>query len=65
MSNNKPKIVLTPIESEKLNKTIWRRVGTAFTNGNDSMTVLLDAIPLSGKLVITEDKPREHESERA
>ena len=65
MSSDKPKVVLVPIESENLKKTIWRRVGSAFNNPNGSMTVLLDAVPLSGKLVIKDDIPRGDQSERS
>lgn len=32
MSSQKPKAVFTIIESEKLEKPIWRRIGSAFVN---------------------------------
>lgn len=62
MSNN-PMVVKAIIEVEGRKKPIWRRVGTAFTNRDGSINVLLDAIPFSGKLNIREDD--RDESERA
>ena len=35
-------------------KAVWSRVGTAFVNKDDSLNVVLDAIPLSGRLQIRE-----------
>ncbi len=33
-------------------KNIWTRIGVAFVNRDDSLNVMLDALPLSGKLHI-------------
>ena len=63
--SDKPKAVYTIIEAENLDKAIWRRVGSAFTNRDGSINVLLDALPTNGKLQIREDKDRRSESERA
>ena len=49
-----PKAVYALIESDTLEKTIFRRVGTAFDNRDGSINVLLDALPLSGTLQIRE-----------
>ncbi|MFC1610836.1 hypothetical protein ACFL6C_07750 [Myxococcota bacterium] len=65
MSNNKPKAVFTVVESEKLEKPLWRRIGTAFECRDGSLNVLLDAMPTNGKLNIREDKPRGDEVDRA
>lgn len=33
-------------------KNIWTKIGIAFVNRDDSLNVMLDALPLSGKLHI-------------
>lgn len=43
-------------------RTIWTRIGTAFAH-EKSIQVLLDAVPLSGKLVILLENPSEEEEE--
>jgi len=35
-------------------RRIWLRVGTAFTNRDGSLTIRLDALPLSGQLQVRE-----------
>ncbi len=52
------KAVFTITESDKLEKAIFRRVGTGFVNKDDSLTVLLDALPVGGKLHIRDIEPR-------
>jgi hypothetical protein len=37
---------------EKEQKTHWIRVGVAFDNADSSINVLLDALPLTGRLQI-------------
>jgi hypothetical protein len=45
--------------TERNDKTYWQRCGAAFKNRDGSLTLLLDTIPLSGKLQVREPKPRE------
>ena len=40
-------------------KPFWVKVGTAFTNKDDSINVYLNALPLNGELNIREPKPKE------
>lgn len=40
-------------------KNIWVRIGGSFENRDGSETVLLDAMPFNGKLVIREYQPRD------
>lgn len=40
-------------------KAFWVRIGTCFTNRDGSFSVLLDALPLDGKLVIREEQERD------
>lgn len=61
MSKNPPKAVFTIIEGESLEKPIFRRIGSCFINRDDSMNVILDALPVSGKLHIREWEPRKKE----
>lgn len=56
--NNKRKTVYTIIETGE-GKNIWRAVGSAFVNRDESLTVLLDALPTNGKLHIREATERE------
>jgi len=48
--------VFTPVE-KKDSKTFWLRVGTAFTNKDESINVYLDALPMNGKLQLREPSP--------
>lgn len=47
--------VITPREGE--DKAVWTRIGVAFINRDKSLNVILDAVPLSGRLQIRERKP--------
>jgi len=57
VKTTQPKPVFTIIEAPNLEKDIFRRIGTAFVNRDESITVLLDALPLGGKLHIREPLP--------
>ena len=52
MTERRPKGVYVIIEKDTLEKPVFRRVGTAFVNRDESMNVCLDAVPLGGKLHI-------------
>lgn len=43
---------------ERDNRTFWLRVGTAFENRDGSLTVLLDALPVGGKLQVRAPRER-------
>jgi hypothetical protein len=50
----------TEYESNGQKKTRWARIGVAFPlNGKEGFQIILDALPLSGKLVLMPPKPRE------
>ncbi len=36
----------------------WREIGVAFASERGTITILLDALPVSGKLVLTQPKER-------
>ena len=51
-ANPSRKVVYTIIEREGSDKNFWLRVGTAFTNRDDSLTVYLNALPTNNRLHI-------------
>ena len=52
------KAVFTVIDDEKLDKPIFRRIGTGFVNSDQSLNVILDALPVSGRLHIRHQAAR-------
>jgi len=48
--------------TERDGKTYWTRVGAAFKNRDDSLTIVLEALPVSGRLQVRKDEPRERRS---
>lgn len=51
-------VVFTVVEIEGQDKSRWKELGVGFRN-KDSITILLDAVPLNGKLILTKPKPKE------
>lgn len=53
--------VITGVDYERNGekKTRWSRIGIAFKNQKGGWDVTLDALPVSGKLKLVEQKPRE------
>ncbi|MBU0761520.1 MAG: hypothetical protein KKD39_00700 [Candidatus Altiarchaeota archaeon] len=49
--------VSTVVNDPESGKDRWTNVGVAFQN-NDSITVLIDAMPVNGKLILT--RPRKN-----
>ena len=45
-------------------KDVWLRVGTSYENRDGSETVLLDAVPIGGKLQIRDYQPRDQAGQR-
>lgn len=41
------------------NKSAWTRIGRAFINRDGSTSVMLDALPLNGRLIIREEEQRQ------
>ena len=46
-------------------RSIWRRIGTAFVNRDGSLNVLLDALPVGGKIHIRDLPAAEAPAEAA
>lgn len=61
MERGKVKAVYTIIEDEKLDKPLFRRIGTGFINRDQSVNVILDALPVSGRLHIRDSQPRKRD----
>jgi hypothetical protein len=60
MSNRKEVFTVCPRGEGK--KDFWLRIGTAFENRDGSWSIVLDALPTSGKLIVRE--PREQQDTR-
>ncbi len=50
--------VNTVVTDHETGKDRWTNVGVAF-QGENSITVLLDAVPVNGKLVLVKPRPKE------
>ena len=53
-NGSRPKLVYTIIESKNSDRSFWVRIGRAFVNRDESLTVLLNALPVNGRLHIRE-----------
>ena len=59
MKGKRPDFIVSSVVDVADDKSRWREIGVAFWNEkHDSMSVLLDAVPLSGKLVLMPPKQR-------
>lgn len=64
-SNSKRPRAVYAVVPKHEGKDVWLRVGSAFDNRDGSVSVLLDAVPIGGKLQIREYQPRDVPSARA
>jgi hypothetical protein len=64
-TKQQPKAVFVIVEAEKLDKPLFRRIGSAFVSRDGSLNVILDALPVSGKLHIRDAKPAEAPADQA
>lgn len=53
------KMKVAYVITERGDKSYWNRVGVAFTNRDGSLSVKLDALPMSGQLHIRDWEPRD------
>jgi hypothetical protein len=51
------KAVYTVVDRAGTEKKFWIRVGTAFVNRDESLTVKLDSLPVNGQLQIRDADP--------
>jgi hypothetical protein len=60
MANTPTFIAYSAVPQGDSGKSRWREVGAAFAGQKGTLTVLLDAVPLSGKIVLLPpDMPKE------
>lgn len=57
------KDVFAVTDSPNATTNYWHRIGAAFPNRDGSLTVLLNSLPLNGKLVIRERLDKEDSSD--
>ena len=55
-NSNKPLKVLNIRERGEGKKAFWQEIGVAFTNRDGSINVVLNCLPLDGKLQIREQQ---------
>lgn len=51
--------IIEPQQGSQQTKSFWMRCGSAWENKDGSLNVVLDTLPLNGKLNIREPKPRD------
>lgn len=61
--NIKIKDVYSITERGEQGSSAWSKIGVAFVNKDDSLNVVLDAIPMNGKIHIR-DRKKKNESNR-
>jgi hypothetical protein len=57
MDASKMKIVY--VITERSSRKFWNRIGVAFVNSDGSLTVKLEAIPVSGEMHVRDYVPRD------
>ena len=60
MADRKEVFVVT----ENKGKSYWNRIGVAFVNRDGSLSVHLDALPVTGKMQIRDPRPRDEQGPR-
>lgn len=57
MTNDPVLIAYTVKDTTPKRKAVWRRIGVAFPHENGAnLTVLLDALPMDGRIVLVEPR---------
>ena len=64
MSNKKPTLIAYTVKDRgEGQKAFWTRIGAAWPHGSGSgLSIQLDALPLDGRIVLTEPKADEAET---
>lgn len=57
MAKKRPDFIANTVVGEGENQR-WREIGAGFASSKGSVTVLLDAVPVSGKLILIRPKER-------
>lgn len=53
----RPTLAVYTIAERQGNRSVWTRIGSAWTNKDGSITVRLDALPVSGVLQVRDGDP--------
>ncbi len=65
MKGKRPDYIVNTVTELEGSPARWREIGVAFKNEEkDTLTILLDAVPLSGRLVLTRPKEKAPEPHR-
>jgi hypothetical protein len=57
MSNKKPTLIAYSVKKREGQKDFWVRIGAAWPHGmGNGLSIQLDALPLDGRIVLTEPK---------
>jgi hypothetical protein len=59
------KAVYAVVSQERLGRPAYRRIGTGFANRDGSISVVLDAFPVSGRLHITDVELNDSQAQHA
>lgn len=59
-----PKEVYAVQEGKEEGKSFWTKIGTAFENKDGSLNVLLNCLPLNGKIHIRDKKEKDESNEK-
>jgi len=64
MSNKKPTLIAYTVKDRgEGQKAIWTRIGAAWPHGSgNGLSIQLDALPIDGRIVLTEPKADEAET---
>jgi hypothetical protein len=57
----RPRKEVFSVVTDEKNEERWHKLGVAFVNKDDSLTILLDAMPLGRKLMIRDPKAKDAE----
>jgi hypothetical protein len=56
---NASKMKMAYVITERGGRSFWNKIGVAFVNGDGSINVKLDSVPVNGELQIRDYVPRE------
>jgi hypothetical protein len=64
MDNDSKLLAVYTVIEKQDGKDIWLRVGSGFYNRDGSLSLLLDAVPINGRLQVREYRPRDSAAAR-
>ncbi len=64
MAEKKMLEAFTIVKRDGQEKAWWVRIGTAWHNNDGSINVILDALPVNGKIQLREPQPKDDRQQR-